>query len=159
MRGPPPRLMRLVGLLGARPGSERSGGGERSRGANWFLIVVGAANVALSAWALASGPTSATDAYTRLAAFSGGLMLASWGAEGLLLRRGDGSLSRWSSVLGALTLFPLVAFVGLLLHDWLGVAGAVGWSAFVVAVFCFDAPRRRRSRQASADRVGPEHDG
>lgn len=138
MSAPPRSLMRLVGLLGTRPDPERSGG------AGWFMVVVGAANIALSAWALASGPTPGTDPDTRLVALSVGLMLASCGASILLLRHGNEALSRWFSVLQALALFPVVAFTGLSLYGWLGVVGALGWFALMVAVFCFDAVRRRR---------------
>ena len=136
MREPPLPLMRLVGLLGTRPDPERSGG---------YLVVLGAALFALNAWLLATGPAaSGNNTYTQLSALSVALMLASLGASRLLLRRGDAALSRWFSVLQALTVFPIVVFMGLSLYEWSGVVGAIGWCAFLVVVFCFDAARRRR---------------
>lgn len=91
----PQALMGLVDWAGTRPAP------GRSRGADWFVVVVGVANTALSAWALASGTASSSgmDPYTRLLALCVGLMLASLGASGLLAQRGNGALSGWFSVL------------------------------------------------------------
>ena len=134
---PPRPLMRLADLLGARPDP------ERSNAASWYLVVLGAAMVALNARP-GAGWGSPGEPYTQLVALSLALMLASLGASGLLLRRGNAALSRWFSVLQALTFFPIVVFMGLSLYEWLGVVGVISWSAFVVAVICFGAARRRR---------------
>ena len=138
-------LMRLVDLLGTRPDP------ERPRWHDLYMIVWGAALIALSDWALVSGTASGMDRlmYMQLMALSAALMLASSGASGLLLRRGNGALSRWFSILQALAFFPTVVFVSLWLYELLGVVGVIGWSALVVSVFCFAAARRcDRSGQA-----------
>lgn len=139
-------LERLVDLLGARPDPGRSDGWY------WRLVVAGAVMFAVNVLPGAEWVSSASDQYARLLALCVGLTLASWGASGLLLRRGSEALSVWLSIFQAVNFFPMTALLFLAIREWLGLPWAVG---LAVAACAFHAVVRKRSRQyGHADGTG-----
>jgi Na+-driven multidrug efflux pump len=135
----PRPLKRLVDRLGASPNLELS----NSR--HWRLVVFGVVIFALNALLEAGWVSSPADQYSRLLALCLGPTLVSQGASGLLLRRGNETLSLWFSVLQALLTVPLVAFGFLLLYEWLGLPWAVGVAVAACAIF--EVVRKRARRQ------------
>ena len=131
-------LTRLVDLFGIRPDLERSDGWH------WRLVVAGAVLFALNALPEAGWDSSHGDAYTQLLALCVGLNMASWGASGLLLRRGREALSVGFSVFQALNFFPMTALLFLAIRGWFGLPWAVGMA---VAAYAFFAVARKRSRR------------
>ena len=135
-------LARLVDLLGARPDPGRS---DRW---HWYLVVFGAFFFAQGAlrgagwWGSLHG-----DPYAWLLTLCVGMNFASWGASGLLLRRGREALSMWLSIFQALLFFPMTAFLFLAVWAWLGLPWAVGLALAACAIFY--AVRSRRSRQGN----------
>ena len=132
-------LMRLVDQLGTSPDL------GRSDGSHWRLIFAGAVLFALNALPGAGWVSSTADQYARLLALCLGPTLVSSGASGLLMRRGNGTLSLWFSILEALLSLPMLALLVLLLYEWLGLHWTVG--VVVAACTIFYVVRLRRARQ------------
>lgn len=134
-------LTRLVDLLGARPDPGRS---DRW---HWYLVVFGAFLFAQGALRGAGwwDYSSHGDPYAWLLMLCVGMNFASWGASGLLLRRGREASSMWLSVFQALLFFPMTAFLFLAVWAWVGLPWAVGLA--LAACVIFYAVRARRSRQ------------
>lgn len=135
----PRPLMRLMDRLGTSPDL------EHSNGRHWRSIFFGVVIFVLNALPEAGWVSSPADQYARLLALCLGQVLVSQGASGLLLRRGNETLSLWFSVLQALLSVPLVAFGFLLLYEWVGLPWTVGLAAAVCAIFY--VVRRKRSHQ------------
>ena len=134
----PRPLEKLVDRLGTRPDLEHS----NSR--HWRLVVLGTVLFALNALPEAGWVSSPADQYSRLLALCLGPTLVSQGASGLLLRRGNETLSLWFSVLQALLTVPLVALGFLLLHEWVGLPWTVGVAVAACAIFAVVRKRARR---------------
>ena len=134
----PRPLTRLVDLFGARPDPNRSDGWY------WYMLVLGALLLAVNVLPGAGWNFSSGDPYTQLLALSVGLNMASWGASGLLLRRGREALAVGLSVLQALNFFPMTAFLFLAVWGRFGLPWAVG---LALAACTFYAVVRRRSRR------------
>jgi hypothetical protein len=131
-------LERLVDRLGARPDL------GRSDGRHWRLVVAGAVLFVVNALPEAGWVSSPADQYARLLALCLGLTFVSWGASGLLLRRDNGTLSLWFSVLWSLLFLPTTVLLFLLLYEWLGLPWAV---AAAVAACAISAVRWKRLRR------------
>ena len=140
MKEPSRALVRLVDRFGARPEPERSDGWH------WYLVVLGVFLLAVNALPGAGWASSPGDPYAWLLALCVGLNFASWGASGLLLRRGRGTLSMWLSILQALLLFPMTAFLFLAVRAWLGLPWAVGLAVAACAISAAVWKRRRHDR-------------
>ena len=135
----PRPLARLVDRLGTRPYL------GQSDGRHWRSVVAGVVLFVVNALPEAGWVSSPADQYARLLALCLGPVLASQGASGLLLRRGNETLSLWFSVLQALLTVPLVVLGLLLLYEWVGLPWAVG--VVVAAWAIFYVIRWKRSRQ------------
>ena len=133
----PRPLVRLVDRLGTRPDL------GQSDGRHWRSVVAGVVLFVLNVLPEAGWVSSPADQYARLVWLCLGPVMASSGASGLLLRRGNETLSLWFSVLQALLTVPLVALLFLLLYEWVGLPWAVG---VAVAAAIFYVVRWKRSR-------------
>ncbi len=136
----------LVGLLGVRPDPGRSDGWH------WRLVVAGAVVFAVNAPPEAGWDSSPGDPYARLLALCVGLNMASWGASGLLLRRGREALSVWLSIFQALNFFPMTALLFLAVREWFGLPWAVGLALAACAIYA--VVRKRSRRHGRADGTG-----
>ncbi len=142
----PSPLERLVDLFGVRPDPGRSDGWH------WYLVVFGAFLFAVNALPAAGWVSSPGDPYARLLALCVGLNMASWGASGLLLRRGREAFSVGLSILRALNFFPMTAFLFLAVREWFGLPWSVGLAVAACAIYA--AIRKRSRRYGRADSTG-----
>lgn len=95
---------------------------------------------------------SVSDQYARLLALCVGLTLASWGASGLLLRRGREARSVWLSIFQAVNFFPMTALLFLAIREWLRLPWAVGLAVAACAIYA--VLRKRSRRYGRADGTG-----